>query len=157
MKRRLLRPLLLLCALLIGNTAVAEGELSYLTVTSGGAGTSYELEKITGISFVEDNLVLSFDASPDVVLPLDNVEKLTFTAQATGVAALSVRQQGIRLEGSTLHVDTKEAAAVSIYTLDGKLVRQQQADSTHPVGLSGIQPGAYVVKVNGESTKILKK
>lgn len=64
----------------------------------------------------------------------------------------TVTESAINISGAP------QGAAVSVYSLDGRLItKTAAAEGTFAVDLSGADAGTYVVTVNNKSVKIIKK
>jgi hypothetical protein len=49
------------------------------------------------------------------------------------------------------------AAMLTISNLDGRLIRSQRVADTDYVKLTDLAPGVYLVKLNGQSFKLIKR
>lgn len=66
--------------------------------------------------------------------------------------------QPFKLEDETLFFkDLPENSQVGIYTTDGKAVVSRQCSGDASLSLNSLPSGMYIVKINNESYKILKK
>lgn len=56
-----------------------------------------------------------------------------------------------------LNVELSKADKVSIYTLTGQLVSSAAAGQKHQIDVSGLQPGVYLLKTNGQGSLFTKE
>jgi len=105
-----------------------------LTITTEGMELSYELESMSQIRYGK---MLIPDAIHDMTMPNErpfvwNNNNLYFS--------------GLR-----------DNTPINIYTIDGKLVRSERFSGEARVSLDNLPAGVYIVKMNSETYKILKK
>ena len=79
--------------------------------------------------------------------------------RATGIDEIQDEPAGISQEGDVLVISqVKAGATVSVFALDGKLVRQlkPQRSGTYRLNLSELPSGLYIVKADNTTYKITK-
>lgn len=53
--------------------------------------------------------------------------------------------------------DTKVNSGFQIFNIEGKFIQNGQIDSNSSINVSHLEKGAYILKINGQSIKFLKK
>jgi len=140
-----MKAFLLTIGMMIGTLAVSAQSYSYLTFTTAeGAETSMSVSNLK-ITFSDNNLVATNDAGTQT-FALAGLQKMYFaTSPATGIHSVQTGSAtSVSILGGKLFVDGAEANSVSIYSLDGRKMRNQN-----------LTRGAYIVRVNGQTYKVL--
>ena len=111
---------------------------------------------------IDDDMLTVKGIWVDLSLPLSDVVRYTFeTYNYTAIEAVPEDSQAqINLDGEQLVINGLQAgAAVSIFDLQGKLLRQAilSADGHLSLSLGGLPTGVYVIKAGDMSYKIVKK
>lgn len=156
MKRKITMALLSLFCI-----SVMADEPKTHVVVWGKDGTlvAYALSEKPQVLFRESNLVIKID-EVEVNYALENMERLTYENFTTAISDLQTDREVFKIDGDALlFYALKENSVVSIYTFDGTLffskVIHQEGDYSFP--LSSLTSGAYIIKVNSLTYKIIKK
>ena len=100
-----------------------------------------------------DNVVLNYE--------LENMKNLRYGKKfiSDGIEDVIVENgQPFQYKDETLFFkDLPENSQVGIFTLDGKTVVNHQCSGEASLSLNSLPSGMYIVKINNESYKILKK
>lgn len=86
--------------------------------------------------------------------------KYVYNETTAGVNDVKANAASVKVVGSELVYSFAAAGAnsVSLYALDGKMVKHiAAAGQNGSVSLAGLQPGVYVCKANGNSSKVVVK
>ena len=136
------RLLLIACALGAQLAASAQQRLNIYTTTQGVV--SFEFAQKPVVTFVAPETLVVKSETTTVEFPYADVQKLTFEDLPTAVESLSVSENA--------------AAAILVYDIAGKLVRQvDSTNGTAHLDLSGLRPGVYIVKDGLRSYKVSKR
>ena len=139
--------LLLLLTLVLGAGTAHAQSYDYLTLKqANGTETSLNLDNLR-ITFSDGQLVAD-NGIQSVSIALADMDKMFFALEATGLNTVSSTADAapsFRIENGCLITDAP-AGSVSIYGTDGR-----------QVPASGLAPGVYVVKINGQSFKVLAR
>ena len=100
-------------------------------------------------------------AKADVTYQLTDILRFTYEKRSvTGVSELQTTPATVDYEDGELVISgIKAGAAVGVYSLDGKLVRQLTAQhaGTYRLSLSALPRGVYVVKADNVTYKVMKR
>ncbi len=86
--------------------------------------------------------------------------KFVYNETTAGVNDVKANAASVKVVGNELVYSFAAASAnsVSLYALDGKMVKHiAAAGKNGSVSLAGLQPGVYVCKANGNSSKVVVK
>lgn len=153
------RFIFLLLSFLSLNSANAEVTTNLIVCAKDGTKTKYALTEKPVITFSKTNLIVS-TKSVNVSYSLDDFSHFTYesrdiTSVENILESSSFNFSGDKLLFTDLNIDT----SVSIYNLDGVLLISKllAKNNNYAISLSDLQSGAYVVKVNKSTYKIIKR
>lgn len=162
MEKKLTWILTLLAFLLLipqESKAVDEVETLIIQMKNGSENTFFLKDK-PKVTFEGVNLKVSATTG-DVSYALADVLRFTYAKKSpTGISEQVEDRTGVAFEGDVLVISQLKANAVaSIYTLDGKLIRQlrPQRTGTYRINLSELPSGLYLVKADNVTYKITKR
>lgn len=139
--------------------AVDEVETLIIQMKNGSENTFFLKDK-PKVTFEGVNLKVSATTG-DVSYALADVLRFTYAKKSpTGISEQVEDRTGVAFEGDVLVISQLKANAVaSIYTLDGKLIRQlrPQRTGTYRINLSELPSGLYLVKADNVTYKITKR
>lgn len=147
-----------------GDTEPDPGPLvdrNYLVVeTKNHVLTTYMLAERPQVRFEGANLRV-VSAKADVTYRLSDILRFTYEKRSvTGVSELQAEHAAVDYEDGELVISgLKAGAAVGVYSLDGKLVRQLTARhaGTYRLSLAALPQGVYIVKADNITYKIMKR
>ena len=147
-----------------GDTEPDPGPLvdrNYLVVeTKNHVLTTYMLAERPQVRFEGANLRV-VSAKADVTYRLSDILRFTYEKRSvTGVSELQAEPAAVDYEDGELVIrGLKAGAAVGVYSLDGKLVRQLTARhaGTYRLSLAALPQGVYIVKADNITYKIMKR
>lgn len=147
-----------------GDTEPDPGPLvdrNYLVVeTKNHMLTTYMLAERPQVRFEGANLRV-VSAKADVTYRLSDILRFTYEKRSvTGVSELQAEHAAVDYEDGELVISgLKAGAAVGVYSLDGKLVRQLTARhaGTYRLSLAALPQGVYIVKADNITYKIMKR
>lgn len=119
----------------------------------------------TVITFHEGTLaLLPNKESEGEVFNLSDISKLTFTSTALGVAGIPKFKDGFGLVNSIVsdHLDVTvpdnfTTADITITSLSGHIVNRIKNWQGESVGVSSLVPGLYLITINSQTLKFIKK
>ena len=159
MKQRLLL-LSFLMACVIGVRA-ADKQNTLFVLTKGNVLHQFVLADKPKVTFEGTNLKVTCEnASASYTFNLSDVIRFAYDEKsATGIDEVVAKPIDVMQEGDVLVVSQlKAGATVSVFALDGKLVRQlkPQRSGTYRLNLSELPSGLYIVKAGNTTYKITK-
>ena len=150
-----MRILSLIATLFVATTLSAQ-RLDYLTLRLTN-GEEHSLNIAAGATLTfSANTFVGQASGQQLQLPLADLATLFFAAEPTGIEDLSAAVVSARLSSNALIVTAPAGSAVSVYTLDGRLVTTLQK------GVSGserfslpLSSGVYIVRIGQKTFKLL--
>lgn len=151
------------CALLIAGTAMAAIPYKHFVVIMKTSGDKVEH------AFTEDP-VATFEGAEMIMTvnhgeekfnyPMADVKSITIRSEYDAVESVeSSVSQSVAYDGETIRVSGIQAgAAVSVYSLDGKLMISAKADADGAASFSvaALPSGAYIVRAANNTFKFIK-
>lgn len=137
-----------------------EWRQTIIVTTLDGTTMEYFLDNDTKVKIEKPNLVIETE---NVVLnyELENMKQVRYGKKfvTDGIhGAIVENNQPFKVEDETLFFkDLAENTQIGIYTTDGKTVVSRRCSGDASLPLNNLTAGVYLVKINNESYKILKK
>ena len=157
-----MKPLFLSMLLSVSSlSAQAETLPTLLTVwAKDGSSQSFALAQIPEVSFTESTLQVVTDGV-EVDFPLDDLLRFTYDeAEVTGVTHIDTGAKSFEIRDEAVYFPSLQAGTiVRIYGMNGQnvLLRRITEAGAYLFSLTDLQPGTYLVNVNGITTKIMKR
>lgn len=141
--------------LMLFSTAYAGAEEArYLTVTTATQEKSVELATVQKITFTANNIIVHTTAG-EILFPLSETEKMSFTATPASIGALPLQAEGLQYVNGQLIVHTP--GLLRIYDAAGTLIQVAQVETAQTeVNLDNLAPGMYIVGIGDKTIKISK-
>ena len=129
-----------------------------IVTTLDGATMEYLIDENTKVRVEKPHLVIETEG---VVLnyELERMGQLRYGRRliTEGIAELS-SDQPFSFDNETLYFDRlADNSLIKVFTTDGKQILMRRCSGSTCLSLSTLTPGAYVVKVNGNTYKIVRK
>ena len=137
-----------------------EWRQTIIVTTLDGTTMEYFINKDTKVTIEKPNLVIETE---NVVLTyeLESMKNVRYGKKfvTDGIHSTTLSDnQPFTLEDETLFFkDLPENTKIGIYTTDGKTIVSRQCSGDASLPLNNLTAGIYLVKINNESYKILKK
>lgn len=152
---------LLLMLLTVSYSAMQADQVQSLIVQlKDGSQTAFFLKDKPQVTFDGPNLKVTSTAG-DTSFALSDVLRFTYAKKdPTGIDEMVTDPTGVDFQGDVLVISQLNANGdVSVYALDGKLLRQLKAShaGTYRLNLSELPAGLYLVKADNVTYKILKR
>lgn len=138
-------------AVLFSLTALADDY--YLNVIAN-ATDSYATASLKKITFENGNVVVTTSNGASTSYAISSISQMYFSSTSAGIGSIST-DSNIAWDGTTLSLNGLKGK-VQVYQPSGALVASESADAER-INLSRLSKGVYVVNVNGQSFKIVKK
>ena len=131
-----------------------------IVATHNGEQLEYLLDKDTKVNISLPNLIIETNGS-QLIYNIDNLSQIRYGHKyvATGIhGEIIVNGQSFRMEdGALLFDNLRDNSLIEICTVDGKVVMSHRYSGYAYVSLRQLKSGLYIVKLNGETYKFLKK
>ena len=146
---------------MIGLTAQADRCPQLLMVwAKDGSRQAYAFAKNPELTFSGTELLIQGETI-EARYPLAELARFTYEVkEQTGITDVLTGEKQCELrEGMLYFPDMKAQNSVRVYAADGHLVldRRVSQDGPYSLSLQSLQPGVYLVRVNGFTTKISKR
>ena len=132
----------------------------FMVWAKDGSRQAYALSQLPEVTFSGSTLVIKGE-NLEVSYPLADVARFTYEENdVTGITSLTTGEKQFELREESIYFPSLSAKThVRIYGTDGKTVLTQSVDreGAYTFSLQHLQPGTYMVNVNGITTKIMKR
>lgn len=134
----------------------AQNSTSIIVKQKGGNETIFDLTTNPVITFEGENMVI-VNSFTSITIPIDDIEDYVISKTATEISELVLQPQYTR--GHVIFTGIANDAVVNIFTIDGKAVAIQEADSSGivDVNLDSLPKGMYIIRVSNKSIKVFNK
>lgn len=128
---------------------------------SSGSPVAVSLSQIRSVKFAGSSIQLFLldESVGTLTIAYDGQSSIKFADEAPTGIDLPKANKGaeIAYAGNTLSAKGLDGASVTLYGVDGRQVMHFADWDGSPVNLATLSKGVYVLKVNNQSFKILKK
>lgn len=142
-----------------------DGDYDLYLVSLEGAYTRLDIANLRSLSFSQEyvdkvwlnSMSVNRVDGTSVNYVLNTADCLLFAPLATDID--NVQQQpasdalAVKVSPSVISLST--SGMLSVYGLDGRLVRNVSVSAGIPVSTSDMMPGTYILRINGQTAKIL--
>lgn len=147
--------------LLLATTQVGAEEKTLVVNGSSGEPVAVSLAQVRSVKLADNSiqLFLKGDAANTLTIAYDGQSSIKFEDGSPTGIDLPRAGQGMEIAyaGNTLSAKGLTRANATLYSVDGQQVMRLTAWDGTPVNLATLGKGVYVLKVNNQSFKILKK
>ena len=160
MKHLLRKRLLLVFAILfIRNILYAQQvEIHAVITKTDGCELLYDLDESDRISFPNDEILVITQNGSDIQIPISEIRKVTFD-EILATADNVTESIGIfpNPVSSTFAISGINGfQQLSIYSIDGRLVRHDTIGNGQNIDISELPQGLYYVNINKQNLKLIK-
>lgn len=142
----------LIMLLFLGTHTFAQRSL--VVWLKNGSRVAIELEGNPKTTFKGNDLVIESHMYT-VSYPTSDVLRYTFESEGTSVKGMSDNTVRVTQSDDVFYISNlKKDSSVELYSADGKLVSKSNSSF---ISLAGMPAGAYAIKVDGATYKILKR
>ena len=157
--KRFLRLGFLLASMFVIGQISAQTEVHAIITMNDGTTQDYYLDENCQIKFGSEDFlwIVRPDNKESIQIALEGIRRITFedildTEESTsnvGIFPNPVKNQFIvnGLSGQTL---------MSIYSIDGRLVRQCQVENGQLINIANLNSGLYLVNIGSQNLKMIK-
>lgn len=123
---------------------------------NAGETTDWSIPSLQKITFQNGNVVLTMKDGTSTYTPISSIKRMYIcTPSANGINDVESNAQ-CTWDGERLHVSAKQNTPVRVFSVNGALVRSVRLTDTS-IDLQGLSRGMYIVNVDGQNFKVLKK
>lgn len=146
---------MVICAALLAASTqgIKADDYNYLTVAYNNIEQSITLSTVQKITFSTTNVIVA-TTEGNVTFPLNQMEKMTFTAEPTAIEKLPEKSANLRFENGKLKAGT---GMLRVYNAGGALIRIADVkEKQGNIDLGSLPAGLYIVSQGNETIKIKK-
>lgn len=124
---------------------------------------AYNLSDIQKLTFSDTNLVVNVIDGTTPTLAKSEVKSIVFNNENSGIGEDLADETKVIVfpnpSSDFIYVETnkEEASEITIYNTQGQLVIRAKMPSGYPINISSLVAGVYVLKVENQTIKLLKK
>ena len=151
--------MLVLAIMLIGNMLNAQQfEIHAVITKTDGSELLYDLNESDRISFPNDEILVITQNGSDIQIPIPEIRKVTFdeilatTDKGTENIGISPNPVSNAFTISGIN----DSQQLSIYSIDGRLVKHETVDSGQSIDICELPQGLYYVNINKQNLKLIK-
>lgn len=150
---------LLLSLLFIGFSAYAAADEDIIIKTADGNSVS-SLQGLKCMRFDGDVMLLDMKDGSSKSWSTDDIDRITFTHTGSGntnsiwgvTAAVTYKS-----DNKYIVINSRNTLFAWLYTINGKVVHYQACCGESLIDVSHLPAGVYILNVNGETYKIVKR
>ena len=123
---------------------------------NAGETLNWNVPSLQKMTFQNGNVVLTMKDGTSTYTPISSIKRMYIcTPSANGINDVESNTQ-CTWDGERLQVNAKQGAPVRVYSVNGALLKSVSLTDTS-IDLQGLSKGLYIVNVDGQTFKILKK
>ena len=143
-----------------GNIIKAQQVDIHAVITkTDGSEQVYELSESDRISFPSDEILVITQNGSDIQIPIAEIRKVTFD-EILANAETAAKNIGIfpnPANNSFTVSGINEVQQLKIYSIDGRLVKQEAVSCSQSIDISELPQGLYYVNINKLNFKLIKQ
>ena len=143
-----------------GNIIKAQQVDIHAVITkTDGSEQVYELSESDRISFPNDEILVITQNGTDIQIPISEIRKVTFN-EVLATAENKAENIGIfpnPADNSFTVSGINEVQQLKIYSIDGRLVKQEAVSCSQSIDISELPQGLYYVNINKLNFKLIKQ
>ena len=152
MKKLLLTMLLMA----MGFVSYAEGYAGILVTMVDGSTATISFDENPVIKLQPEKLIVKTDVAT-TEFDRSAVARFNYVTDLSGVEVIEKNDVEVVNKGGVLSfANLPTASEIKLYSVDGKLLKNEIATGSYTLELTNLSTGIYIVNVNGVSTKIAK-
>lgn len=146
----------LLLLLLLNTTASFANDAQIVIKQKSGGEATLKLSTNPVITFEGANMVVTNDFTT-ISFPLEYLDSYTVNDGTEGIDPVVMKPQ--RKNGHVIFSGLEDGSQVYVYTLDGKVVAKQTANSSGitDVSLESLPKGTYIISTSYNRIKVINK
>ena len=160
MKHLLRKKLMLVLAIMfIGNMLNAQQfEIHAVITKTDGSELLYDLNESDRISFPNDEILVITQNGSDIQIPIPEIRKVTFdeilATTDNGTENIGISPNPVSNAFTISGIN--DSQQLSIYSIDGRLVKHETVDSGQSIDICELPQGLYYVNINKQNLKLIK-
>lgn len=151
------RPLLSMAvSLLVSITVQAEDNYLYIQPNAGETA-NWSIPSLQKMSFNEGHVVLTTKAGTSASTPISSIDRI-YIATPSSQRIEECTKGGLtyRWDGKVLQADAHPGTLVEVFNISGTIVVKQPLTG-NSVDLHHLSKGIYIVRIDGQAFRIIKK
>lgn len=123
---------------------------------NAGETLDWSIPTLQKMTFQNGNVVLTMKDGTSTYAPISSIKRMYICVpSANSITSVDGKSQCV-WDGVRLQVDARPGASVAVYSVNGTSVMHTRLVDT-TVDLQGLNRGMYIVNVDGQVFKIIKK
>lgn len=153
------KSLLVFAIMFIGNLLNAQQVDIHAVITkTDGSELLYDLDENDRISFPNDEILVITQNGTDIQIPISEIRKVTFDEI---LASAENETENISIfpnpVSNTFTISgINDFQRLSIYSIDGRLVKHEMVSSGQSIDISELPQGLYYANINKQNFKLIK-
>ena len=157
--RHLFKAATLLCLLLSGNLTIAQQvEIHAVITKTDSSQLLYDLDENDRISFPNDEILVITQNGTDIQIPISEIRKVTFdeilATNENEAENISIFPNPVSNTFTITGIN--DFQQLSIYSIDGRLVKHETVSSGQSIDISELPQGLYYANINKQNFKLIK-
>ena len=151
--------MLVLAIMFIGNMLNAQQfEIHAVITKTDGSELLYDLNESDRISFPNDEILVITQNGSDIQIPIPEIRKVTFDEilATTDNGAENIGISPNPVSNAFTISGINDSQQLSIYSIDGRLVKHETVDSGQSIDICELPQGLYYVNINKQNLKLIK-
>ena len=151
--------MLVLAIMFIGNMLNAQQfEIHAVITKTDGSELLYDLNESDRISFPNDEILVITQNGSDIQIPISEIRKVTFdeilATTDNGTENIGISPNPVSNAFTISGIN--DSQQLSIYSIDGRLVKHETVDSGQSIDICELPQGLYYVNINKQNLKLIK-
>lgn len=151
--------MLVLAIMFIGNMLNAQQfEIHAVITKTDGSELLYDLNESDRISFPNDEILVITQNGSDIQIPIPEIRKVTFdeilATTDNGTENIGISPNPVSNAFTISGIN--DSQQLSIYSIDGRLVKHETVDSGQSIDICELPQGLYYVNINKQNLKLIK-
>lgn len=149
--------MLLSMALSVMASIAMQAEDNHLYIQpNAGETMDWNIATLQKMNFKDGNVVLTTKTGTSASTPIASISRMYITTPSTQGIEHAKGGLPYQWDGQRLHVEVASGTLVEVFNVSGSVVLRQPLTGT-TVDLSHLGKGMYIVRIDGQAFKIIKK
>ena len=147
---------LTLIAMVAANISTQAEDNHLYIEPNAGETIDWSVPSLQNITFQNGNVVLNMKDGTSTYTPISSIKRMYICTPSANSISTVEGDASCTWDGEVLHVNAQSGTPVKVYSVNGASVMNTRLSETS-VNLRGLNKGLYIVSINGQNFKILKK
>lgn len=147
---------LTLIAMVAANISTQAEDNHLYIEPNAGETIEWSVPTLQNITFQNGNVVLNMKDGTSTYTPILSIKRMYICTPSANSISTVEGDASCTWDGEVLHVSAQPGTPVKVYSVNGASVMNTRLSETS-VNLRGLSKGLYIVNINGQNFKILKK